>query len=446
MAPWDLKDKKALIFGLGMSGRSAARFLCLQGARVHGVDRQLEKLRASPAMQALKNLGVTFQDETFFPDLSRFDLFILSPGISPRHPFVQAAQEEGVPILGEIELGCRFVKNRLIGVTGTNGKTTVTWMIRHILNHQGHPAHALGNVGVPFTQELLNIPEEDWIVLELSSYQLETLAQPVLDAAVILNITPDHLDRYLSMEAYAKAKLCIERSLKPQATLYFEERAWKEYGMFLEKTTPLLYGYAPSSFIYTDLVSVFRGGEKAFDLPPSLKGKRSHDLENLLAVYALCADQGVTGEGILEAWQSFKKPPHRLEFVLEHRGVKYYDDSKGTNLDAVIRAVQGLEGPVILIAGGVDKGAAYTPWREFKDKVKAICAIGQAAGKIKEELSVDFPVDLFESLEEAVKGAERRAKNGDIILLSPGCASFDMFEDYAQRGREFQRIVRKSKQ
>lgn len=446
MSIWDLKDKKALVLGLGMSGRSAARFLCLRGAYVHGVDRQLEKLSVYPDMQALKSLGATFQDEAIFPDLSRFDFLILSPGVSPLHPFVQAAQKDHVPIIGEIELGCRFVKNRMIGVTGTNGKTTVTLMINHILNHQGHRSHALGNVGIPFTQELLHIPSEDWIVLELSSYQIETLSRPVLDAALLLNITPDHLDRYPSMEAYAKAKTMIERSLKPQAAFYMEERAWKEYGRLLEKNNPLLYGYEPSSFIYTNLETVFRGGEKAFDLPPPLKGKRSHDLENVLAVYAVCADRGVSAEGFLEAWQSFRKPPHRIEFVLEHQGVNYYDDSKGTNLDAVIRAVQALEGPVILIAGGVDKGAPYTPWIEaFRSKVKFICAIGQAAGKIKEQLAAYFLVEVFDSLEEAVKGAERKAEKGDFVLLSPGCASFDMFKDYVHRGEEFQRIVRERK-
>ena len=296
---------------------------------------------------------------------------------------------------------------------------------------------------VPFTRELLSISSQDIIVLELSSYQIETLYQVCLDSAIVLNITPDHLDRYKTMESYAQAKCEIERCVKPEGHLYLEEKTWQEYGYFLKKKKPRLYGYEQTSFIYTDLLAVYRAGEKVFELPSSLKNKKSHDLENLLAAYALCADKGVTASAFLEAWRSFKKPAHRIEFVLEFQGVRYYDDSKGTNIDAVIRAVQSLEGSIILIAGGVDKGSAYTPWlQEFRNKVKSICAIGQAAAKIRDQLASHLPVTIFNSLDEAVQQATRLAQRGDIVLLSPGCSSFDMFKDYAHRGEEFQRIVR----
>ena len=206
---------------------------------------------------------------------------------------------------------------------------------------------------------------------------------------------------------------------------------------------PLLYGYRDECFVFSDLESVFRNGEKAFELPESLKHRRSHDLENWMAAYALCADRGIGGELFLKAAQSFQKPAHRIEFVKELHGVRYIDDSKGTNIDAVIRAVQSLEGPIILIAGGVDKGSSYTPWlKEFKDKVKLICVIGQAAAKINAQLSEYLPVKAFDTLDAAVHYAASVALNGDCVLLSPGCSSFDMFKDYAHRGCEFQRIVR----
>jgi len=438
--------KKVLVLGMGISGRSAAEFLLAYGASVHGVDRDANALENHPEIQSLKQAGLTVCLEKDFHDIQPFQFLILSPGIPLTHPIVQAANQAEVPIMGEIELGCQIVKNPMLGITGTNGKTTVTLLVTHVLMHCALSAKALGNVGVPLTRELLNIETQhspSTLILELSSYQIETLTHRCLDGGVILNITPDHLDRYHTMEAYGKAKCEMERALKFGAHLYMEEQAWLQYGSFLKTHKPRLYGYPETCFIYTDLHFVFRDGKKSFELPSSLKNKKSHDLENLLAAYALCADRGVSGEQFIHAWTLFKKPGHRIEFVIERQGVRYYDDSKGTNLDAVIRAVQTFDAPLILIAGGVDKGAAYHPWLEqFKDKVKLICAIGQAAAKIHAQLSAHLPVAIFNSLDEAVQQAAQFAQKGDVILLSPGCSSFDMFKDYAHRGDEFQRIVR----
>lgn len=443
MQKFSLTGKKVVVVGLGMSGRSAAHFLLAHQAIVLGVDRNTHLLTSHPEVQTLQKAGLKVQLEKDFQGMSEFDLAVISPGVPQIHPLVQAALEADIPVIGEIELGCRFAANPMLGITGTNGKTTVTLLVTHVLKQCGYPSRALGNVEVPFTRELLTISHHDNIVLELSSYQIETLYQPCLDAAVLLNITPDHLDRYQTMEAYAKAKCEMGRCIKPNGHFYMEEKAWQDYGYLLKEQTPRLYGYNATSFIYTDLSAVYRGGQKAFDLPPSLKNKKSHDLENLLAAYALCADKDVSGMAFLEAWKSFKKPAHRIEFVSEYQGVRYYDDSKGTNIDAVIRAVQSLDGPILLIAGGVDKGAAYTPWlEEFRGKVKSICAIGQAAAKMREQLASQIPVMIFNSLDEAVQQAARWAQRGDTVLLSPGCSSFDMFKDYAHRGEEFQRIVR----
>ena len=435
-------SKKYLILGMGISGRSAAQFLLSHGAIVQGVDRDPNLLMNHPEIQQLKQSGLTVSGETDFKTIQSFDCMVLSPGIPSTHPLIQSAKEINLPIIGEIELGCRVATQPIFGVTGTNGKTTVTMLITHVLQTSGVQAKALGNVGVPLTRELLNFSSENKIILELSSYQLETLHQPCLEAGIILNITPDHLDRYSSLEAYAQAKCGMERAIKPTGRLYMEERAWDEYGHLLNIQRPYLYGYTKNCFIQTDLKAVFQDGKKVVELPESLRNKNSHELENFLAAYALCADQSVADEVFISGWSSFKKPRHRIEFVKEWNGVRYFDDSKGTNIDAVIRAVEVFEGPITLIAGGVDKGSSYVPWIEkFKNKVKLICAIGEAAGKLNEQLSSKFPVVIFTSLDEAVNYAARMAKRGETILLSPGCSSFDMFKDYVHRGNEFQRIV-----
>ena len=434
--------KRVLVLGLGLSGRAAAQFLLSLGALVYGIDGD-EKIFAHQDILALRDEGLKILLEIEFKGIEDFDLLVVSPGVPLSHKIVNAAREANVPFMGEIELGCRYAKNPMLGITGTNGKTTVTLFVAHALSASQLFAKALGNVGVPLTSELMHIDAKAVIALELSSYQIETLSHACLDAAVILNITPDHLDRYQTMELYAAAKCSIERALKQGAQLYMEERSWQCFGHLLKKKHPRLYGYCKTNFIYSDLSAVYRDGKKAFCLPDGLKNKRSHDLENLLASYALCADRGVSEENFLDAWRTFAKPAHRIEFVGEWGAVRYFDDSKGTNVDAVIRAVQSLDGPIILIAGGVDKGSSYIPWlEEFRDKVKLICAIGQAAAKIHAQLGSQIPVAIFKSIEEAVQEAVRLAEKGGNVLLSPGCSSFDMFQDYAHRGNEFQRIVR----
>lgn len=437
------RGKRVLVVGLGISGRSAAQFLLEHHASVIGVDKNEKHLNEHPEIRDLVKKGLEVCLDNQFDKLDTIDFLVLSPGVPPTHPLVQMAMSHQVPVIGEIELGCSVAKNPIIGITGTNGKTTVTLLVTHVLQQCGIQAQALGNVGTPFTKELLKLSPDVTIVLELSSYQIETLYQPVLDVGVILNITPDHLDRYGTMEAYADAKCQMERCLKKDSSIYMEEEAWKHYGQLLKKPNIRLYGYSESSFIYTDLKAVYREGKKIFDLPSSLANKKSHDLENLLAAYAMCAERGVKGIDFLNAWKTFKKPSHRVEYVTEHLGVQYYDDSKGTNLDAVIRAVQTFDRPIVLIAGGIDKGAPYTPWIEqFENKVKLICAIGQAAVKIRDQLTTQIPVIIFDSLEEAVRTAARHAVSGEVVLLSPGCSSWDMFKDYAHRGEEFQRIVK----
>jgi UDP-N-acetylmuramoylalanine--D-glutamate ligase len=431
-----------LVIGLGISGRAAAKHLFKKKHKVWGVDQNSTLLRENPEIQTLLKEGLHLYSNNEMINILDFDQVIVSPGIPQTHPLYVAALHAGIEVIGEIELGCREIVNKVIGITGTNGKTTATLWTAQMLNRCGVKARALGNVGTPLCSELENVDPNEVLILELSSYQLETLHSPILDIAVILNITPDHLDRYQSMEAYAAAKWLIAKSLKSRAPLYIEERTLKEFPPDFGGFECRTYGYNKQSALFSDLKKVYFQGLPLFELPLSLQ-KKSHDLENLLAVYAICQELQIDPHLFASAIHSLKKPPHRIEWIAEIDGVNYYDDSKGTNIDAVTRAVQSLPGPIILIAGGVDKGAPYTPWINFfSGKVKSICTIGQAAAKIQDQLSSSFSVYPCKSLEEAVSRSVTLAQPGDSILLSPGCSSFDMFQDYAHRGKVFQDLVK----
>lgn len=434
--------KKVLVVGLGISGRSAVEFLVQQGAKVTCVDSNPEIISQDTVFKKWDLQGVRIQHEKECLVIEEFDLIVVSPGIPQTHPLYLRAAALNIEIIGEVELACRTLNQPFIGITGTNGKTTVTLLTTHVLNTCGKRAVALGNVGRPLASELGQVGPGEIIVAELSSYQLETMRSKKIDVGVILNVTPDHLDRYDSMGSYAKAKFHLKECVKPHGKLYVEENAWSEYGDLLAGFPAEKYGYGSDCALYTDLETILSQQHVEFILPMEYRGRVSHNLENLMAAYALCREMGVSGKQFIDAAQTFRKPPHRIEFVAKIGGVSYYDDSKGTNIDAVIRAVEGFSGKIILIAGGVDKGASYVPWiKAFTGKVHYICAIGKAAEKIHQELSKDFRVDRFSSLERAVKGAATAAVDGDTILLSPGCASFDMFRDYAHRGEEFKRIV-----
>ncbi len=400
-------EKKALVIGLGISGRAASEFLLSLGYLVTATDQK--------KLDPIKGIDVV-EESTLF-SLVGFTLVIASPGVPSTHPLLKEAADKGIEVIGEAELALRHLKQQAVAITGTNGKTTVTELVTHVLNFSGKKAKALGNIGIALAQHVLSADPDEIAVIELSSYQLETLKSAPFEAAVILNITPDHLDRYPSMLEYALAKIRIENCLKPNGTLYIYEDVAKEYGAYFSKPF--------TSF----------GAKEIF----SLKG---HDLINTNVAWLLCSKLGVSYDGFLKALETFKKPSHRIEFVKKVAGVHYYDDSKGTNIDAVIKAVSSLQGRVVLIAGGVDKGASYMPWKEaFKDKVMQMVLIGEAAPKIQEELGLFFNVKIVDSLANAVEEASRVAEPGDTVLLSPGCSSFDMFRDYAHRGKEFQRFV-----
>ena len=413
-------------------------------AIVTAVDGNSEVVAKNPEVAALRSAGATIMLQDQLKDVQTFDAIVLSPGVPPTHPLCIQAENAGIPMIGEVELALRELKIPCIGITGTNGKTTVTLLTTHILNACGKKAMALGNVGVPLADAIDTLDEKhcEIAVVELSSFQIDTLHLPCLDVAALLNITPDHLDRYGTMEAYALSKARISVLLKPSGTLYLNEECEHEFPNLFKLSRIELYGYTPTCTIRAKEGTIYNEGTLAFTLPEKYNRPRSHDSENIMAAFALVQRFGVTGEQFLAALETFEKPRHRIEFVKQVKGVDFYDDSKGTNIDAVTRAVETLQGQIILIAGGVDKGAPYVPWIPvFKGKVRAICAIGQASAKILGELGGHYPVTVHATLDEAVRHAFTSARPGDQILLSPGCSSYDMFRDYAHRGEEFQRIV-----
>lgn len=440
---FNLNGKSVQVLGLGISGRSAARYLLAKGCKVWGADDNAETLEKDFSIQSLQNEGMQLSHV-----LEKVDLVIVSPGISPKHPLYQLAVKNGIPLLGEAELALSQIskKYKCIGITGTNGKTTVTYLLEHMLKVNGIKAKAVGNSGIPLTSCLLpsEMPLEDEtiIVAELSSFQLETMQGRYFDSVVLLNITHDHLDRYASFKEYALAKIRIFDCLKEEGIGYIQSDCFNSFEGFLKNYSLKTYGFSPSNDIYFDGQKVFANKSSICFLPKTFQNSKNHDIENILAAISMALEMNADPTGMVEALQLFKKPPHRLEFVKEVNGIKFIDDSKATNTDAVIRAVQSITGPIILIAGGVHKGGSYRVWIPyFKDKILSICTIGQAAEKICKDLEEIVPIYHFNSLLEAVTFANKLARSGDTVLLSPGCSSYDMFSSYVHRGKHFKEIV-----
>ncbi len=367
--------KKALVIGLGVSGRAVVQYLLQQGYEVVAVDR---------AVAVDFTLCPVFLDDHEFAVFD-FDIVVVSPGIPLTHRLYQKAIDLGVEVIGEAELAFRELKNRAIGVTGSNGKSTTVMAITHVLNESGRRARALGNIGVPLISVVGDLEEDEIVVAELSSFQLETCRAKVFDVAMILNITPNHLDRHGSMENYILAKRRIFDCVK-KGGVYAEDLEGGDYVWFA--------------------VNYF----------------------------------GVTREEYLNAMKSFKRLAHRMEFVGEIRGVKCYNDSKATTMDAVAYGVKAIGKDIILIAGGRHKGGSFSIWNEcFPGIVKAIFLMGEARHLIASELRMDIPIELVETLEEAIEKGLQVARFGDNLVLSPGCSSYDMFRNFEERGEAYKK-------
>jgi UDP-N-acetylmuramoylalanine--D-glutamate ligase len=421
---------KILVIGLGKSGRAAYELLLQEGYRVIGTDDNADLLTK------LVSQGIHVDPH---PRIEEFDQVVLSPGVPPTHPLYIKARELKKEIIGEAELALSRLQQPCIGITGTNGKTTVTLLTEHILTASGLKARALGNVGTPLTSYKGN--DQEIMVVELSSFQLELMKTSVVDIGIILNITPDHLDRYTTMEEYAQAKCRLQNLMKSTGIFWVHQCVVKNFKPLL-KLNYQTYGTDYHCTCWTDRTAL-RAGEKIETiLPIRYRDLGRHESENVLAAWILCKKFGVSPSAFFAGLETFKKPAHRIEFVATLDGIDYFNDSKGTNIDATIKAVEAMTKNVILIAGGVDKGASYEPWKKsFIGKVKQVFAIGQASARIAQELKPEFEVEIVSTLQDAVECARRRAQAGMSILLSPGCSSYDMFRDYAHRGDEFKKFV-----
>ncbi len=439
--------KKVLVVGLARTGIGVVRFLAEQRARVMGVDiRSADELR--PYLSEIRALTVgTELGEHRIETLLRSDLVIVSPGVPLDIEPIAAAREKGIEVMSEIELACRFIRDPIIGVTGTNGKTTTTILLGDVLKVSGKEVFVGGNVGNPLI-DCAGRGKWDYVVAEISSFQLEGIHDFRPHIALMLNITEDHLDRYPHYEEYMRAKfrLFLNQRGSDFAVLNADDGVInartseiKAKKWYFSLTSPLKVGafFDRDSLIYRDP----KGKVERFKLARvPLKG--IHNIENMLSVVATAKICSCPKEAIQAALESFRGLPHRLEFVRELDGVSFYNDSKGTNVGAVVKSLRSFQEPIILIAGGKDKGGTYGPLKGIvKEKVKRLILIGEARRRMAKVLGRSVPTTEADTLEEAVHCAFDESKHGDVVLLSPACSSFDMFRDYEERGNLFKEIV-----
>ena len=448
----NFEGKKVLVCGMARSGVSAAQCLYELGARVTISDSKAEE-KLAEALQPLEGMDIRrcLGDQAQPADLESYDLAVTSPGIPMQAPILRAVQAAGVPLIGELELGAQVSRAPLYAVTGTNGKTTTTTLIGEIFRNLGKTTYVVGNIGYPFTACALRCGEGDVAVAEVSSFQLETITTFHPHIAVMCNITEDHLNRHGTMEEYIRVKERIFENMRqgdyavlnlddpivrgmaeriPCAPAFFSRRQEVETGAYLEGE---------------EVVFSLNGHKKRVLRADEIRIPGEHNLENALAATALTMLAGVPAPVVRHTLKTFPGVEHRIETVRTVEGVTYINDSKGTNVDASIRAVRAMKAPTVLLAGGYDKHTDFLPLaREIlASKIHTVVVLGDTAEQIERALrAVGFARLLHaKTFEEAVLLARSCAREGENVLLSPACASFDMFQDYEERGRVFKEIV-----
>jgi UDP-N-acetylmuramoylalanine--D-glutamate ligase len=450
MQTMELKGKDVLVLGLGRSGMAAASLLQRDGARVVVRDEAADNQLQERAIR-LRQLGVRVELGNHFDRSARFDLAVLSPGIAPERPIVRELLTQNTPLLGELELAYRFCLCPIVAITGTNGKTTTTELIAWMLEGCGKRTVTAGNIGNAFCDAVEASAGLDAMVLEASSFQLEKIEQFRASISVLLNITPDHLDRYESMEEYAAAKSFIFMNQRPEDTAVLSAESLEKLqrmGIAIKARPITFSAYNRPADLWLDWFD----NDTIWCRLPECHGillkmsetnlRGVHNAENVLATLTTGLAMGLPVSQMREAICTFSPQPHRCEIVAEIRGVTYMNDSKATNVDAVEKALRSLPGRAVLIAGGRDKGLDFTSLKEVvAEKVKLAVLIGEAQNKIWRAWCKAVPCVRAASMEEAVGLAARHARRGDTVLLSPACASFDMFENYEHRGDEFKRQV-----
>ena len=449
----DLKDKKVTVVGLGNSGVNAAILLDDAGARVFATDSQNSSVTRSAA-QSLKKRNIEIEIGGHSEDFFRgSELVVLSPGVESSSPAVILAGRMNIPIIGEMELGYRFCRGKIIAVTGTNGKSTVTTLIGQILKDGGRDALICGNIGNSLCGEIPRIKEDTWVALEVSSFQLERIEKFKPRIALILNITDDHMDRYNKFTDYFSQKVKVFSNQDENDYLIMNYDAAnlrplngvaRSKTLFFSRTRN-----ASGACVKNDKITVTppAGAEKEICGLGDIMLRGLHNVENVLASSLAAVIAGVDPGSIRNTVMNFKGLAHRFETVDVIDGVEYIDDSKGTTVDSTYRALESCQKPVILIAGGRDKNSDYSVMSEiFKKKVKALVLIGEARQAIKKVLgrfvSTHEAKDMFEAVEIACKISDEN----QIVLLSPMCSSFDMFSSYKERGEVFQEAVGRIRQ
>ena len=445
----ELKDQRVLVVGLGKSGVAAAHFLQQRGARVTVSDSK-PQTELNKEIPALLDKGIVIETgghgERTFRDQ---DLIVASPGVPYDVPQLVQARQLGVPVIGEVELAARFLRGKIIAITGSNGKTTTTTLVGELLEHAGKEVQVGGNIGMPVVSMVSAASEQSYNVLEISSFQLETIQQFHPRVAAILNVTADHLDRHRSMESYIAAKARIFENQTPEdfAVLNADDSicvslASKTHARILcfsRKSKP-----EQGSHVHDGKIR-FCGQAGEVEIMPvsEIPLKGAHNLENVLAAVCVARAVDCPPAVIRQAVKDFQAVEHRLEFVATINGVDYYNDSKATNVDATIKALESFPANIHLVLGGKDKGSDYSVLKALlRERVKRVYTIGAAAEKIESQIAGSAPAERVNTVEAAVRRATEQAAPGDVVLLAPACASFDQFENYEHRGRVFKEAVR----
>jgi len=443
----------SVVVGLGKSGAACLRYLSKRGLKVSATDTR----RAPPGLAELGDLQHTLDLRLGGFDLSLLDgasQLLMSPGVSLEEPIARAARDRGIEVLGDVELFARHVQAPVIGITGTNGKSTVTSLVASMAAAAGRTVLAGGNLGVT-SLDLLEQPTPDLYVLELSSFQLETTSSLRLQAAVVLNVTADHMDRYPSVAAYARAKsrifakaaTVVLNADDPLVSAMRGADGARTVTFSIEPQDGAAAGrHADYSLLRDGAKTLLaRHGVALLDTG-RMKISGLHNAANALAALALGDAVGLPSPEMLDALESFPGLPHRSQWIADLAGVRFVDDSKGTNVGATIAAVAGTPAPVVLIAGGEGKGQDFTPLAAaFRGKVRHVVLIGKDAPSLASALRGVCSTEIAASMPAAVEAAARAARPRDTVLLSPACASFDMFRDYGHRGDVFVDAVRRLK-
>jgi UDP-N-acetylmuramoylalanine--D-glutamate ligase len=448
----ELRNMRVLVIGLARTGIATALFCAKREAMVTATDARPEsELGDVPAR--LSEAGVKLElgghmEKTYLAQ----DLIVPSPGVPANDPLLVKARSKGITVWSEIELAYRFLEGEMIGITGSNGKTTTTTLVHHILKTAGRNALLAGNVGTAFVGRVEETNAKTVSVVELSSFQLELTDKFRPDIAVFLNLTPDHLDRHGTLEAYAAAKTRIfARQTELDAAVLNADDAPT---VPLAPKKPQLFWFSRKKDVEkgacvkgNDVVIVHRGKEEFVMKVAEIPLAGGHNVENVLAAATAARLADVDATTIGTAIKSFRGVEHRLEYVAEIGGVRYYNDSKATNVDATLKALDAFPGRILVILGGKDKGSDYTVLQKpLKEKAVLALLIGAAADKIEKQITGSVVIERAGTLENAVQMASQVTRPGDVVLLAPACASFDQFENYEQRGRVFKELVRRLEQ